>query len=262
MLQVTCKSQELEYVKTIIDKVISAYSEHLISKKYFEFLISDLKIEIRKAKKSIGGECITKKEPKILLKISEESSDKMIALVIAHELAHLLMTTKYMDSLAIAGEARDGSFNATAIQRVLANGEMYGNALEECVANYLAYYIVSNMNFPREKDYEEHVEQNAYFIHVIATLEYVFGKPLIECQYIDDIFDEGGEAVSFNMFWHSILSLSFGNVVNIFNDEMKKRGGVSFKRFCNLLEIYKISQDKKYRKELDEILDKFLAVAV
>lgn len=251
---------ELEFVATIVKKVAATYMSKLRNNKYFKSLVSDLKVEIKKTKKGTTGVCITKKNAKICLKVNPADSDKYIALVVAHEFAHLMMTTKYLDSLAISGEARDGSFNATAIQRILPSGELYGNALEECIANYLAYYIVSSMNFPREEDYEEHLARNEYFIYVISMLEYVFGPALIECQYIDDEIDEG-ENISFNMFWRSILSFSFANVVNVFNETMGDEK--AFRRFCDVLEIYKASQEKakEYREELDQTLEKFLSIA-
>lgn len=255
-MNISCFRNDLDFVRKIVYNVSSEYMSALHNNFYFDALISEAVVNIYPSNKSItSGICsISPFERKLELNIVLKDSEKYIAFIVAHEFAHLLFTNLH-DPLHLSGLASDRSTNYTAICRMKPDGSVYGNQLEELIADYLAYYIVGRMNFEDKNDkYKQEFEKCSFGFYIIQTLEYPFGRSLFECNFIDEQYKED-EEVQYSIFWNAILSFSFNIVVDDFDEIMGSDKFIKFNE--NLEEYYKDPCDEN-RKKITDMLTVFL----
>lgn len=259
MLNVIYEKPELQFVREMIYKIVAEYLSSLRNNVRFDAVISCLKVKVDATDKISGGVCEFTEWPEYLewnikLHINPSNSKKYIAFIIAHEFAHLLMLNVH-DILCLSGKARDGTNNYTAVIRMMPDGARYGEEFEELIADYLAHYIVAKLNFTDENaQYESFLKESEFDLQIIRDFEKPFGKPLFDCNFIDEQYGVDGE-IRFNIFWSSILSFSFNNVVDDFDEVM---GIGEFHCFNNELAKYYADQSEDNKKIVSDILKRFL----
>lgn len=132
-----------------------------------------------------------------------------VAYAIAHEFGHLLMFSP-VDCL---------------------HNHDIGIDLEEAIADYLAYYILSNMHYSDKaasfkKRCDMKVPQSKR--RAIEELEKHFGKPLFDCEKIDELNAENKIA---NIFWYNVVTFNWEKTKKLFS----KKTGENFKQFQDSL---------------------------
>ena len=242
-----------DFVNGCINRLISTYMDALHQKTIFESKLNRLVVTIYIVDyKSIGHHScnFSTGESEIILEINPRDSKKLISFIIAHEFAHMLFTNPY-DTYCVSGKASDGSTNYGAIQRINPTQETYGYYLEEIIADYVAHFIVAKLNYDDKNDqYKNHKERYDTKIKIVSKFESIFGQSLFDGEFIDEIyFDENKEA-RFNYFWGCILSFSFNNIVDIFDETMGKN---EFYFFCELIDMFCEKDFENMNTEAEEL---------
>ncbi len=229
----------------LIKKVAKEYKERLHSNLIFNEKLSKTHCEIKlkedrlKTSNAYILRNKLKNEYLIHFDINPMDSETLIAIIIAHEFAHLLFKN-HNDLMKISDLGLDGSTGYTAIIRRLPNGDKYGVELEELLCNYLAYFIVSKMEFSDEKVLKKFWNSHNLYIADILQNSFGGGKSLLECEYIDEYYySKKDRKIEYNYFWNCILMFSFHNVMMHFERIMGKQ---TFQKFCDLFDQKNISE--------------------
>ena len=106
-----------------------------------------------------------------------------------------------------------------------------GKDLEEAIADYLAYYVLADAHYPDKsasfkKRCDMKIPQNKR--RAIEDLEKHFGKPLFDCEKIDEITEKNKKA---NIFWYNVVTFNWENTKALFH----KKTGENFKKYQDSL---------------------------
>ena len=224
--------------KEIIQTVVNTYLTSLHSKFNFNAKLSVLTTKIVIVPYETIAECAVDPEDEsiqLTIEFNPDISAKFNAFVIAHEFAHFLFAN-LNDRYSISGKSNDGSTNLNAVQRLFANENTYGYYWEELLANYLAHFIVSKLNYSdKEGLYETTKKADETNTKIVYLFESAFGQSLLEGNFIDEIFYDEDNQPRFNFFWNSIISFSFNNIVDCYDEYV---GDNEFHVFCDLIDEY------------------------
>ena len=234
------QKENVMFAKDIVNKVIIEYINALENTFVFQSKLTELKVSISPIafSRSIGSctndACSNAIEIKLF--INPNDSTKYIAYVIAHEFAHFLFLNPY-DAFSLSGKAHDDSTNYSAVTRFVEDDLTYGSSLEEMLADYLAFFIVGKISeyTDETKQFDAIFSSDSFERSIIYKLETYYGKSILDTNKIDFVtFDSDGMAY-FNLFWTSIISFSFDNIIDDFD---KKMGNGEFCSFCILLDDF------------------------
>ncbi len=181
---------------------------------------------------------------RILLQINDSNPDDYIAFVIAHEFAHLLFK-KMTDVLCVTGRTSDRSTELTALTRISFDGKQYGKELEEQCADILALFIIKKLGYTHSKFLDEDLKKSLRKRIVVEKLANVFGNHLESAEFIDDFKMENGVGYVKNSFWYFVVTFSFTEIINFYDEVMGKKAWL---RFCEALD----NSDKKENLEFVE----------
>ena len=253
-MKINIRDDSLSFVKELINNVVNAYENSLNEKFIFCAKLHCLEVNVWSTVEGADtfGICTQESQQKYILNlmVNAENTKGWNAFIIAHELAHLLMFS--VEGLKIAGEAKDGSTNFTAVARLSSDGSTYGDALEECIADYLAVYIVRKLNL-EDSQVRVYEEKNELEFLIVEELSSNFGDTINNSEFIDSYTcDEENDEISIsNMFWTSIVTFTFEKIVDEYNNYM---GRNSFKELNEQLEIFYDNRDNNNVNNDDFIL--------
>lgn len=207
-------------VRDVIKEIAKTYRKSLINNTLFELKLNRLTVRILHSNASITTGVFYNNILNFAIEIYVSDCDNIsyIAYIIAHEFAHFLFADT-IDVLNQGGRSNDNTGNCTAITRISNNGEAFGDAMEESCADTLAKYVLTKMGIWRDSLINHEELQG---IALIAKLSSNFGKPIFECEMIDDFIVEGDKYKIANLFWYSIVVFSFNNIINRYDKEYGK----------------------------------------
>lgn len=271
-MKVTVQDARLNFVKKIVDEVISTFINSLNNKALLKAKVLDLEVKIFNTKNetTFGMMSTNGEEHVIGIYVCPLDSDKKIAFIIAHEFAHLLFVN-VIDSLSIFGEASDNSTMRTAIKRVDKKGNVYGHAMEEMVADYLALFIVNKLNLSDDNGtFEKTMEEKSTIINFVEEFSSFFGDVLKE--KIDEtrkvFFDADEYFEPCNLFWYSVVTFNYSLTINMYdnfmgmyafgdmNEKLDKCLKSSSKNHVERNEVFK-SIIADFQTEIDELEKEF-----
>lgn len=233
-------NESVMFTKDIVIRVVSEYVNSLENTFVFRNKLFGLKVSIAPItfSRSIGS-CRSDNYSntiEIKLFINPNDSKKYIAYVIAHEFAHFLFLNPF-DAFSLSGKAHDNSTNYSAVTRFLDNDLLYGYSLEEMLADYLAFFIVSKIpEYTDEtKQFDTIYANNNFERTLIYRFETYYGKSIFDTNKIDPVTFDDNDTAFFNLFWISIISFSFDNIIDDFDEKM---GNGEFYNFCTLLDAF------------------------
>lgn len=243
---------QTESAKEMIQNVVDTYLASLRSKLNFKSKLDVLTTKIVLVPYETIAECAIDPEEQSIqmtFEFNPNISEKFNAFVIAHEFAHFLFAN-LSDIYSISGKASDGSTNLSAVQRLLPNGNTYGYYFEELLANYLAHFIVGKLDYS-DKDglYEKTKKEDETNSKIVNLFESEFGQSLFEGTFIDEIFYDEDNLPRFNFFWNSIISFSFNNIIDTYDEEM---GENEFHILCDMIDEYREAYYKNENTEIHE----------
>lgn len=135
---------------------------------------------------------------------AETMSDKYIAFCIAHEFAHMLMY-----NLATHSFANKKVSYATPNGIVPYEGASLSLSLEEAMADHLALFIISQLNYEdanhsleNKLHDESHIKKNK----LISETESKYGIPLMRCQMIDEYEFNDNHINIANALWYDCVT--------------------------------------------------------
>lgn len=246
-MKINIRDDSLSFVKELINDVVNAYENSLNEKFIFCAKLHYLEVNIWSTVEGADtfGICTQESQQKYILNlmVNAENTRGWNAFIIAHELAHLLIFS--VEGLKIAGEAKDGSTNFTAVARLSSDGSTYGDALEECIADYLALYIVRKLNL-EDSQVRVYEEKNELEFFIVEELSSNFGDTINNSEFIDSYTcDEEKDEINIsNLFWSSIVTFTFEKIVNEYDKYM---GNNSFKALNeDLEEFYDNRESNKF----------------
>lgn len=157
----------------------------------------------------------------INLLINIKNSEKYIAFVAAHELAHLYFCN-LLDPVKTTGRSKDESTCYTAIKRIFLDcDEFYGETLEEMCADYLARHIVSMLDFEDENNQFENMCQiKKERFDFIESLSAIFGSSLSSSKFIEAYYIADNIFYIQNKFWYYISTFNFNEIIDEYDDFM------------------------------------------
>lgn len=142
----------------------------------------------------------------LIIVFDESGSDKFLAFVIAHEMAHILM---YPQGDKLLFQKKRIRYTVDGKDRFRENTFLDDTETEEALADHLACYIVSKMNYEdTEGAMEEYLQRDIVVQHraLAARLDARFGKPLMECEKIDEYCTQEDEIVISNALWYNCVT--------------------------------------------------------
>lgn len=235
--------------KEIVEKVVNKFIDSLNNKSIFRAKLSVLNVKILPAlNTTTTGICSEKghhsNEYSIHLLANPNDSKKFIAFVIAHELAHLYFYN-LLDPLKQTGLAKDGSRNFTSIRRIFKDQTIYGDALEEMCADYIARFVVSKLDFEdKNNQFETYLHKNKDNFDFIDSFSSIFGETLNDTITIDAYeVTKDAKLIMYNKLWYCISTFSISEIINDYNSHM---GIDSFKRLNGYIEkLFKADSTEK-----------------
>lgn len=217
-------------VRNDIIRVKDAYLEHLCNSLLFELKLNRLTVIVHGGdeKENVLEDCDgffhrDNGSFKIHLIPSADCKKELFIHTLTHEFAHFLFC-QCTDFNGI--NCDDGFVFLTAIQRAFGvesdrfvsdEHHEFGprsfteqDGIEEFCANAISQYIMVKLGYPEDwwrtawkeedRDYGTHLS----YIHNLANL---FGKPLMDCEYIDEVTcDEDVQGTVSNYFWYYIVT--------------------------------------------------------
>lgn len=241
---------ELSCVPELLDIVVKAFLNRVQNDDYFQLKLHlmGVRVLIKEGEQYDGRMCLdgtgatdSGNRDIMLLSLTTSSSHKQIAFVIAHELAHLLFAHPNAP-YAISGSAKDASINHSAVTRFMNDDEQedgnlyeyyYGQGLEEFIANYVASYVIKDLDLDGDEDERDLLIK--YDARLIGKLESCFGKPLAECACLNEIKEDSEEHKAANNFWDCVLTYRMDCIVDSYDDAMGHAG--AFRELCNKIDL-------------------------
>lgn len=213
---------QIYFAEDLVNDVCNTYLKHLNLKRQWLMKLSYVCVSAYFVQTQSTGyiwPILEEKLIKIILEFNPNQSKKYLAFIVAHELAHLLMC-EINDIFSISGKV-------STIKRLANDNEVYGSKLEELLADYLAHYIVSKMDYEDETgEYAEMAKKNAAKYNFVANLESYFGESLMKSDFIDftieKMEDEEGATGEYNAFWYCIATNNFDMIIDELEKNMKK----------------------------------------
>lgn len=270
-----------EFVPGIVRKVARRYQDLLLQDVLFKGKLQDLTVVIHPCDDDAHGNhsegeyrTVSKGEricAEVQLFVNITDSPKFIAFVFAHELSHMLLNMQ-LDRCRIGDRSKEGCQpGLSCVNRHLPpEPEMFGEGIEESIADALAMYVVSRCRFSdKARTYAQLVSQwhhRQAFSHLLAA---AFGDPLMKCKYIDEftetvvpelyqearVTEEGieEEAQGFvrteirNVFWYCVAVNRFHMIIDAYNDTMGKG---SWRELCRHMDA--VQYDIYYKGAVGE----------
>ncbi len=257
-LRVKVHNPEVEFARNLFHDIVKKFSLSLNNNAIFKAKLSYLTVDIHSTTASNSAGILVDERHfsynyNIRLFYSLNDSKKWFAFIIAHELAHLSLID-INDFLFLSGEASDGSFLSTAIKRSYDAGQIYGNNFEECVCDYIAYFIVNQLNIEDENyTFERKIStpQKQLRIKFVEVFSRCFGDSMLEGKHIDEFDINGNSIIVFNNFWYNVTTFELHNIINIY-DSIMGRG--SYRTLNELVENLDENQEK-----IAELLSEFIS---
>lgn len=147
----------------------------------------------------------TQASNEILIVYDETMSSKFLAFIIAHELAHILI---YPEGDLLKFEKKRIQYQKEGKEHIIENKYLEVET-EEAMADYMASYIVSKMNFEDQNNELENYlqkEKQVKKLALIKALEASSGKSLMETERIDDYCIGEDEITISNIFWYNAVT--------------------------------------------------------
>ena len=141
----------------------------------------------------------------VVLVYNETGSSKFLAFVIAHEMAHILMYPQ-RDLLAVTKRKIRYTLDGKECSRKNVLQEV---ETDEALADYLGFYIASKLDYEDNGGAMEEYfrrEKVAHRREVTSQLELTCGKPLMECEKIDEYHSQGDDLVISNSLWYNCVT--------------------------------------------------------
>lgn len=150
-------------------------------------------------------------ENEVLFVYNETASDKELAFAIAHELAHILFYPQG-DLLLFQNEKnkRKTRYQKDGVE-YHKQYSLLDKELEEAMANHLACFIVSKLNYEDKEDQLKIRLEKEYFVQkheLITKKELSYGKSLMECEKIDEYEIVENDAIIANSLWYNAVTHS------------------------------------------------------
>ncbi len=244
------------FVPALVRKVARRYQDLMIQNALFKGKLQDLTVVIHPIDNDAHGNrsdgefvAVPKGDrlcTEVHLSVNLADSPKFIAFVFAHELSHMLLNIQ-LDRCRIGDGSKEGCRPAlSCVNRFLPpEPEVFGEGMEESIADALAMYVVSRCRFSDTAGtYAQQVSQwhhRQAFAHLLAA---AFGDPLMNCKYIDEftktvvpeqyqearVTEEGIEedpqefvrSEIRNVFWYCVVINQFHMIIDAYNDAMGK----------------------------------------
>lgn len=263
----------LERYKKIFKRVAQKYLEHLNHRSLMAGKLSDILVYIARSEDGVKSNGRVELDyinervvHRMFLFINVNDSDKQIASIMAHELAHTLFASTndyyFSGSASKSGCEPFGSSFRRIDQTIDLN---YGIGLEEGAAEVLARYIISHCRFSdAEGTYAKEKSPETYYSMLSSLTELLancFGEPLFGTRYIDgisvekyivekghplyeemnDTYDEElweknrhfyRKSVE-NPFWYHAITNTFHRIINEYDECM---GVGAFSELCKHLD--------------------------
>ena len=189
----------LERYKKIFQRVAQKYLEHLNHRSLMAGKLSDMLVVLGYGEEDIPTHGTVELNylnnhvvHRMNIRINQKDSDKQIAAIMAHELAHVLFAFTY-DYFCFGGESQSGCESAkSSFQRKdSTTKEEFGVGLEEGAAEVLARYIVSLCRFSdAEGTYAKEKAPDTYYsmlAELTESLANCFGSSVYNSEYIDGL---------------------------------------------------------------------------
>ncbi len=131
-----------------------------------------------------------------------KTSERLVAFAIAHEMAHMLFYNK---------NNRAANYSGIICKKDGFAVELRNNPvpieLEEAMADYLALYIISKMNFDDDNgQLDLYLAPRQERLNLIKEVEPKYGKPLVECTRIDEYTKNGDKVELANALWYDAVT--------------------------------------------------------
>ena len=263
-MRVYTNSDELLRVVDIAKNVANTYRNSVLNKALLTSKLNSLRLEIVTSftGKTVGYfvDCmpLKKKGAKYNIKayVNSRNDEMIIAFTLAHEFAHLFFANN-LDNLKIVGGMNKGCFMLSSFKRMNHEGKVFGEALEEYAADYLAKFIVHKMYKGQySPEYEMFLESKAFRFEVIERYSAFFGNSLESATYIDEYIKVrvGNRCtVSINnSMWYSVPTMSTQEVICDFNKCLKDE--CAYQYFCDLIESYEKTHDERKKTQIKKFL--------
>ena len=141
----------------------------------------------------------------MVLAYNEAGSSKCLAFVIAHEMAHILMYPQE-DPLSVSKRRIKYMVDGKDCVRENPPEDI---PTDEALADYLGLYIASKLDYEDTGgEMEEYFrkEEVARRRTWITQIELTCGKPLMECEKIDEYHLQENEYIISNSFWYNCVT--------------------------------------------------------
>lgn len=257
-MKITIQDEKLSFIQEIVKEVVSTFINSLNNKVLLKAKLSTLELKIFKTvnESTFGMMSSDGEEHIIAIYVSFSDSHKKIAFIIAHELAHLLFVN-VIDPLKISGMASDRSAMSTAIKRIDEEGNVYGQTLEELLADYLAFFISKKLNLSDDNNsFAKMIENKSTRIKFVEKFSSFFGDSLLE--KIDEVkeimFDSEKCLEPSNILWYSIVTFNFSLIINMYDNII---GANAFKYFNEKLDEY-LKDYSANKEKMDEEFEKII----
>jgi len=190
---------DLKRYKKIFQRTARKYPEHMNHRSLMTGKLSDLLVIIGSDDENVSANGIVELNyidnhvvHRMNIRINPNDSDKQIARVMAHELAHILFAFTY-NYFCYGSESKSGckAVKSSFVRINTATKEEFGIGLEEGAAEALAGYIVSHCRFSdSEAAHTQESTRELYYsmlVELTEALANCFGKPLYSSKYIDGL---------------------------------------------------------------------------